>query len=114
MSRFKHRFLLILLLMVTGLSAPVWAEGEGTAGDYFSGMGRQIGRGLWNVVSSLAEIPCTINSEMEVKGGSGFLPGLGKGFAFFGRRLLVGVVEVGTFIMPAEPTLAPVCSKAQV
>ena len=84
--------------------------GEGTAGDYFSGMGIQIGRSLWNIISSPAEIPCTMRDDIKADGGMGAATGFGKGIAFFLRRALVGVSEFATFVMPSEGTLPAVCT----
>lgn len=72
-------------------------------------VGAQFGRGLENVVTSFAEIPCTVSAGMKDQGGSGFFPGLGKGTLYMFRRLLVGVTEVGTFFIPADRTLPRVC-----
>ncbi len=87
------------------------SAGEGTFGDYMGEIGTKFGRGLVNVITSPAEIPCTIGNEMEVKGGAGFFPGFGKGIMFMLRRILVGVTEVGTFMIPMERTIPPVCKK---
>jgi putative exosortase-associated protein (TIGR04073 family) len=77
------------------------------------GAGAQFGRGLENIVTSFAEIPCTIHADMKDRGGSGFFPGLGKGTLYMFRRLLVGVTEVGTFFIPAERTIPPVCQDSK-
>ena len=86
------------------------ASGEGTSGDYASGMGVQFVRGLGNILSSPAEIPCTMSSDISEKGGVGVATGFGKGLAFMLRRIVVGVSEVGTFILPAPPVLPTVCT----
>ena len=101
----------ILLLMVSGLCFAETPEVE-TAGDYAMAMGTKIGRGLENVVTSPAEIPCTMSADMH-RGNSlaGFFTGFGKGTAFFLRRVLVGVTEVGTFMIPMERTIPRVCSE---
>ena len=103
-----------LLLVSIFMAAPLsmaFAAGEETYGDYFSGIGTKFGRGLLNVVTSLGEIPCGIRDEVSERGGVGVLTGLGKGTLLMLRRILVGVTEVGTFIIPAERTIPPVCSK---
>ncbi len=84
---------------------------EQTAGDYFYGISTKFGRGLEDTVTSLAEIPCTMNMEMKDKGGTGVLTGLGKGTVFMLRRMLVGVTEVGTFFIPMERSLPRVCQE---
>lgn len=106
----SFRFFTIALVALSVLAPAGFAYEEGTSGDYFKGLGKQLGRGVWNVVSSPAEIPCTMTSEIKVKGGSGTFSGLGKGLLFFGRRLVVGVSEILTFVMPSEATLPMVCS----
>jgi len=97
------------LLIFSCLSLPFSYAGEGTAGDYFAGMGKNIGRGLINVVSSPAEIPCTMRDDVKEQGGSGYATGFGKGFAFMLRRILIGVSEIATFVLPADATIDPVC-----
>ena len=108
MRQRAHLFLITFLIISTGLTASVPAQEE-TAGDYFYGISTKFGRGLWNVISSPAEIPCTTKVEMDNKGGAGFLPGVGKGTLFMLRRILVGVTEVGTFVIPMERTIPEVC-----
>jgi putative exosortase-associated protein (TIGR04073 family) len=98
-----------VLLALSVLVPPAFA-GEGTAGDYFSGMGIQLGRGVWNIVSSPAEIPCTMRDDIKADGGVGAATGFGKGLAFFVRRVVVGVSEILTFVMPSEATMPMVCS----
>lgn len=103
---FTGLFVVILISAFAGIAA---AEGE-TAGDSAAGMGVKFGRGLWNVVSSPAEIPCTMRDDIKRDGGMGTVTGFGKGIAFFVRRAVVGVCEVGTFMIPMEATLPPVCA----
>ncbi|MDP3919507.1 MAG: exosortase system-associated protein, TIGR04073 family [Candidatus Omnitrophota bacterium] len=83
--------------------------GEETLGDYSAEIGTKFGRGLVNIVSSLAEIPCTIADDVKDTGAVGSITGFGKGLAFMLRRILVGVTEVGTFMIPMERTIPPVC-----
>ncbi len=87
------------------------AEEIQTAGDYAVSVGTKFGRGLENIVTSPAEIPCTIGSDM--KQGDRivhFFTGAGKGTVFFLRRAFVGVTEVITFPIPMERTIPRVCS----
>ncbi|HTL47474.1 MAG TPA: hypothetical protein VL688_05365 [Verrucomicrobiae bacterium] len=95
---------LSLILFLTFI--PV-ALADGTVGDYFYLMGHQLVRGVVNVVTSPADIPCTAIAESK-QGGSAFT-GTGKGFVFMLRRILVGVTELGTFILPRDRTIPPVC-----
>lgn len=107
--RFKISLLLIALTVLPVIS--VFAEE--TVGDYFYGAGAQFGRGFENIVTSFAEIPCTIHADMKDQGGSGFFPGLGMGTVFMLRRMFIGVCEVGSFFIPAERTIPRVCQEAK-
>lgn len=106
-----NRVLLTALIALSGTVPSVFASGEGTAGDYFYGMGAQLGRGLVNVVSSPAEIPCTMTQDTKEQGASGLATGFGKGTFFMLRRILIGVSEIGTFILPTDRTIPPVCQE---
>lgn len=97
----------ILFSMILGVSA---FAGEETAGDMAGGMGSKFGRGLLNVVSSPAEIPCTMRDDIKKDGAVGTATGLGKGVLFFVRRAFIGVCEVGTFMIPMPATLPTVCT----
>ncbi len=98
----------ILAAMFSGIS---FAQ-ERTAGDYFYGISTKLGRGLENVVTSPAEIPCGVATEMH-RGDpfEGFFSGFGKGTVFFLRRVLVGVTEIGSFMIPMERTIPSVCKE---
>lgn len=95
---------------VAGMSC---VAAEETAGDYLYGIGTKFVRGLENVVTSLAEIPCTVHADMKDREGSGFFSGFGKGTVFMLRRMLIGVTEVGTFFIPMERTIPRVCQSPQ-
>jgi putative exosortase-associated protein (TIGR04073 family) len=111
MRSFESLRIFVLAILTLSILNPWAFAGEGTAGDYFSGMGIQLGRGLWNVLSSPAEIPCTMRDDIQEKGGAEAAAGFGKGIAFFLRRVLVGVSEIATFMMPSEGTIPGVCSE---
>ena len=100
--------ILILSLFLSG-GAPL-AHAQGGA-DYGVEISTKLGRGLLNVVSSPLEIPCAIRDDYSDRGGAGIATGFFKGLAFFLRRLLVGATEAGTFMIPMEATLPPVCAK---
>ncbi len=102
--------LVLSLGFISNFPLAAQAAGEGTTGDYFVDIGTKFGRGLWNTVSSPAEIPCTITADIQNQGGVGFFSGFGKGILFMLRRILVGVTEVGTFIIPMGATIPAVCS----
>ena len=84
---------------------------EETAGDTLVEIGTKFGRGLENVVTSPAEIPCTMAEDMRESAAAGFFTGFGKGTVFMLRRILVGVTEIGTFVIPMERTIPRVCSE---
>lgn len=87
---------------------PLYAQ---TGADYAVGVSQKFGRGLLNVLSSPLEIPCTLRDEIQERGGAGTVTGLFRGLVFMARRLFVGSAEVGTFMIPMEATLPPVCAK---
>jgi putative exosortase-associated protein (TIGR04073 family) len=89
--------------------APAYAQSE--SADYGVGISTKFGRGLVNVLSSPAEIPCTIRDEVSERGAAGAGTGFFLGTWYFVRRALVGVTEVGTFMIPMEATIPPVCAK---
>lgn len=99
----------MLSLSIFSISQKAAAEAPG---DIATGMATKLGRGLYNVVSSPAEIPCTMNKDIKAEGGVGAATGFGKGIAFMLRRILVGVTEVGTFVIPAEKTIPLVCQES--
>lgn len=109
MRRSKLFQVFTVVLLALSILVPAAFAAEGTAGDYFSGMGIQLGRGLWNIVSSPAEIPCTMRDDIKADGGVGAATGFGKGLAFFVRRVVVGASEILTFVMPSDATMPMVC-----
>lgn len=110
-KKITSAFFIASLLLTSAY--PVSA-GEGTSGDYMAEIGTKFGRGLFNVISSPAEIPCTMTSDIKSEGAAaGTFTGLGKGLAFMVRRILVGVTEVGTFMIPMEATIPTVCTEAK-
>ena len=98
-------FLLIVSLACSGRTF----AGEAASRDYLADLGSQLCRGVANILTSPLEIPCTIGDDMTARPETGFFTGLGKGTLFMLRRILVGVSELATFMMPAESTLPPVC-----
>ena len=99
----------ILFFLMLTMSAPSLFAAEETTGDYMAEIGTKFGRGLENILTSPAEIPCVMSDEIRETGAAGSLTGLGKGILWMCRRILVGVTEVGTFMIPMERTLPPVC-----
>ena len=105
----KKKALFVMALVCCTVAA---AEAQ-TGADYGIEISRKLGRGLGNVLSSPLELPCGIRDEVSEWGWQGAFTGPFKALALFARRLLVGVTEVGTFIIPMEGTLPPVCRKKQ-
>lgn len=98
-------FLVLFLVCVVSQASAA----ETTMSDELGGMGKKLGRGLINVLSSPAEIPCAMSKDMAASPGAGFFTGFGKGTVFMLRRILVGATEAGTFLIPMEATIPPVC-----
>jgi len=97
-----------LILFLSFIALPISAF----AGvDYNIEISQKLGRGLLNALSSPLELPCTIRDDVKDRGGAGVVTGLFRGIVFFARRLLVGVDEVATFVIPMEETLPPVCAQ---
>lgn len=100
--------LLFLALIFISVAPPLQAE---SSQDYIVGISQKLGRGVMNVLSSPLELPCTMRDNISEMGGTGVINGLALGIVFFARRLLVGVTETMTFVIPMGATLAPVCAK---
>ena len=98
----------VSIIFVTLFSKISYAQ---TGIDYSVEISQKLGRGLLNLLSSPLEIPCTIRDEVSERGASGVATGFFKGILFFARRALVGSTEAGTFMIPMEATLPPVCAK---
>ena len=107
------RFKISILLIVLTILPASFVSAEETFSDYMYGIGTKFGRGLENVVTSFAEIPCTIHTDMKDRGGSGFFPGLGMGSVYMLRRMFIGVCEVGSFFIPMERTIPRVCHETK-
>lgn len=104
------KFIILCLIFSFFLIPDLIAE-EQTAGDYFYGIGAKAVRGLENIVTGLAEIPCTVHADIKDQGSTGFFTGFGKGTLFMLRRIFVGITEFGTFFIPMERTLPRVCQE---
>jgi putative exosortase-associated protein (TIGR04073 family) len=108
----KKYFAIVLMLWTvsTGFVVPAFA-GEGTAGDYFGGIGSKLGRGFSDIVTGPVEVPCNVANQMDAMGPyKGFFPGLGVGLFKMGRRMFNGLLDVGTFMIPAPPSLPAICA----
>lgn len=107
MHKNRKRMLMLVFVLIFGNSSGYAGNGS----DYVVGISEKFGRGILNVLSSPLELPCTIGSDVSERGAAGFVTGLFRGLAFVARRALVGATEAGTFMIPMEATLSPVCAK---
>ena len=104
-------FLIVFSLLLFGAGAgPLIYASDGTTGDYMVDIGTKFGRGLENILTSPAEIPCMMAEDIHASGAQGSVTGFGKGILFMCRRILVGVTEIASFIIPMERTIPRVCS----
>lgn len=109
-SRRGMKFVPLIFCACLMLSIPSRAfAGEATTGDYLMDIGTKFVRGLGNMVQSPGEMACGVMDDTQERRFLGVFTGLGKGALFMLRRLLVGATEVGTFMIPMEPTLPPLC-----
>jgi len=106
-------FFAVTLALIFAAASPLSAQ-EATTGDYFHAIGTKFVRGIGHVLSSPADIPCTITHDVQERGGAGVFTGLGTGTLLMLRRILVGATEVGTFMIPAERTIPAVCQSASL
>lgn len=104
------KFLIMGFLFTRLILGASSAFAEGSM-DYSVEISQKFGRGLKNVLSSPLEIPCTIRDDVKDRGAAGSITGLFRGVALMARRILVGVTEVGTFVIPMEETIPPACAK---
>ena len=111
----KNVIFLIVLMGLIAMPFNLPAQEEETFGDYVVGMGTKLGRGVENIVTSPAELPCTVKDEISDSGVTrGFIKGIGKGTWSFFKRVLIGVTEVGTFITPMGRSVSRVCTEEPV
>lgn len=100
---------LSILFFVALVGVPTFLF-AGTSSHYATEIGSKLGRGIENIVTSPAEIPCMTEIEMHQGDPSlGFFKGLIKGTGLFLRRAVVGVAEVVTFFAPMKLALPRVC-----
>lgn len=97
---------LVLGIMILGSSL-----GYADSADDAVQITEKLGRGIGNVLSSPLEIPCGFRDEIAERGASGIVSGLFRGLTLFFRRVLVGVTEIGTFIIPMGATIPRVCAE---
>ena len=104
----RRSWFLLCLVLLLGFGDGL---GRAESADYPLEITEKLGRGVVNVLGSPLEIPCAIRDDVTEHGAAGIGSGLFKGLALFLRRVLVGVTEIGTFVIPMEATLPKVCAK---
>jgi putative exosortase-associated protein (TIGR04073 family) len=98
--------LFIILILLTSLIPVTLADGGGW--DYVVDISSKFGRGITNILTSPAEIPCNVANQMDDMGPyKGFFPGLGLGVFKMGRRMFDGVLDIGTFVIPSKTEEMP-------
>jgi len=82
---------------------------QARAGDsYGEKVGRKLGIGLANIVTSWVEIPkCMINDYNRTHLFFGIAGGAAQGLVNTGGRILTGVLDVITFPLPTKPIPQP-------
>jgi len=69
----------------------------------------KLGRGLLNILDAIVEIPGTMMRETEAEGvATGVTKGTVNGVVNTVVRALVGIFEVGTFLLPIPENYAPI------
>ncbi|OGW79043.1 MAG: hypothetical protein A2Z83_02150 [Omnitrophica bacterium GWA2_52_8] len=89
-------------------------QAQAAFSDYLHDIGTKFGRGVVNTVSSPFEVMCHTSkgiASRENNPYAGFFKGIGTGSVAFGKRLLIGVTQIGTFVIPMEEdaNIPPVC-----
>ncbi len=111
MCRMQTVLSLIVVMAAMMAAAPAFAM---DSGEYASGAGVKLGRGLINTATGWGEIPkqTIIGSQEDgVLGGiGGFFKGIGLGVA----RTLVGAFEIATFWAPVPERFEPVMQPSTV
>ena len=105
----KHLFKATALFFTLLLTSSAAFAGTATTGDYMTDIGTKFMRGFGNILISPGEIPCGVIDDRQEHKVGGIFTGIGKGTVFMLRRILVGVDEVITFMIPMEATLPPLC-----
>jgi putative exosortase-associated protein (TIGR04073 family) len=110
---YQKQVVAFVLILVAGTMAAAPAFAVDT-GEYASGAGAKLGRGVLNTVTGWGEIPkqtITGSREEGVLGGvEGFFKGIGLGVA----RTLAGAFEIATFWAPVPDKFEPVMEPAIV
>jgi putative exosortase-associated protein (TIGR04073 family) len=110
---YQKQVVAFALILVAGTMAAAPAFAVDT-GEYASGAGAKLGRGVLNTVTGWGEIPkqtITGSREEGVLGGvEGFFKGIGLGVA----RTLAGAFEIATFWAPVPDKFEPVMEPATV
>lgn len=69
---------------------------------------QRLGDGFANILYGPLELFHQFGEEIKLSDPiRGFVPGIIRGFAWFGMREAAGISEIATFYIPAEPPLEP-------
>lgn len=69
---------------------------------------QRLGDGVANILYGPLELFHQFGEEIKLSDPvRGFVPGIIRGFAWFGMREAAGISEIATFYVPAEPPLEP-------
>lgn len=113
------RLSLFILILGLILSTSVFAEIEKPSEQTPTDLSKQttpgesyklhrLGDGFANILYGPLEIVNQFRQEIKLSDPvRGFVPGIIRGFAWFGMREAAGISEIATFYVPAEPPLEP-------
>jgi len=109
----RKRIVASLIVCVVAIlaAAPAFAM---DAGQYASGAGSKLGRGVVNTVTGWGEIPVRTIDGSRADGFSGGVGGFFKGIGFSVVRTLAGAFEIATFWAPVPERFEPVMEPATV
>ncbi len=102
---------LIVFVAAMTVAAPVFAI---EPGQYASGAGTKLGRGMLNAATGWGEIPKQTVIESKENGVLGGVEGFFTGIALGVARTLAGAFEIATFWVPIPEGVEPVLQPATV
>ena len=109
----RKRIVVSLIVFVAAMTvaAPVFAI---EPGQYASGAGTKLGRGMLNAATGWGEIPKQTVIESKEGGVLGGVEGFFTGIALGVARTLAGAFEIATFWAPIPERFEPVMQPATV
>jgi putative exosortase-associated protein (TIGR04073 family) len=109
---YKQFVAVIVLAVATMLAAVPTSAME--PGQYASGAGAKLGRGVVNTVTGWGEIPMQTVIGSKTDGFPGGVGGFFKGIGLGVARTLAGAFEIATFWAPVPERFEPVMEPATV